>query len=49
MRGVDVALLVPEKCDHFYLTHVMRSSYDDLLPHGVRIFNTARACSTPNP
>ena len=38
MRGVDVAVLVPEKCDHFYLTHVMRSYYDDLLPHGVRIF-----------
>ncbi len=38
MRGVDVAILVPEKCDHFYLTHVMRSYYDDLLPHGIRIF-----------
>lgn len=37
MRGVDVAILVPEKCDHFYLTHVMRSYYDDLLPHGIRI------------
>jgi len=37
MRGVDVAILVPGKCDHFYLTHVMRSYYDDLLPHGVRI------------
>ena len=38
MRGVDVAILVPAKGDHFYLTHVMRSYYDDLLPHGVRIF-----------
>ena len=38
MRGVDVAILVPEKCDHFYMTHVMRSYYDDLLPHGIRIF-----------
>lgn len=38
MRGVEVSLLVPEKCDHFYLTHVMRSYYDELLPHGVRIF-----------
>lgn len=38
MRGVDVAILVPEKGDHFYLTHVMRAYYDDLLPHGVRIF-----------
>jgi cardiolipin synthase len=37
MRGVDVALLVPQKCDRFYLTHVMRAYYDDLLPHGVRI------------
>jgi cardiolipin synthase len=38
MRGVEVMIVVPEKCDHFYLTHVMRSYYDDLLPHGVRIF-----------
>lgn len=38
MRGVEVSILVPEKCDHFYLTHVMRSYYDDLLPHGIRIF-----------
>ncbi len=38
MRGVDVAILVPEKCDHFYLTHVMRSYYEELLPHGIRIF-----------
>ncbi len=37
MRGVDVAILVPEQCDHFYLTHVMRSYFDDLLPHRVRI------------
>ncbi len=38
MRGVDVAILVPEKCDHLNLTNVMRSYYDDLLPHGIRIF-----------
>lgn len=38
MRGVQVTIVVPEKGDHFYLTHVMRSYYDDLLPHGVRIF-----------
>jgi cardiolipin synthase len=37
MRGVDVAILVPAECDHFYLTHVMRSYYLDLLPYGVRI------------
>jgi len=37
MRGVDVAILVPAECDHFYLTHVMRSHYLDLLPYGVRI------------
>ncbi len=37
MRGVDVAILVPAQCDHFYLTHVMRSFYLDLLPYGVRI------------
>ena len=37
MRGVRVELLVPAKCDHFYLTHVMRSYYDELLVHGVII------------
>ena len=38
MRGVDVQLLVPRKCDHWYLTQVTRSYYQDLLPHGIRIF-----------
>ena len=38
MRGIKVELMVPAKGDHFYLTHVTRSYYDDLLPHGVRIF-----------
>ena len=38
MRGVVVELMVPAKGDHQYLTHVTRSYYEDLLPHGVRIF-----------
>ncbi len=38
MRGIVVELMVPARGDHFYLTHVTRSYYDDLLPHGVRIF-----------
>ena len=38
MRGVQVELIVPARGDHFYLTHVTRSYYGDLLPYGVRIF-----------
>jgi cardiolipin synthase len=38
MRGIQVELMVPAHGDHFYLTQVTRSSYEDLLPHGVRIF-----------
>ena len=38
MRGIQVELMVPARSDHFYLTHVTRSYYDNLLPHGVRIF-----------
>jgi cardiolipin synthase len=38
MRGVDVRIMVPEKGNHAYLTHVTRSYFEDLLPHGVRIF-----------
>jgi cardiolipin synthase A/B len=38
MRGVQIELMVPRRGDHFYLTHVTRSYYEDLLPHGVRIF-----------
>ncbi len=38
MRGIRVELMVPAHGDHFYLTQVTRSSYEDLLPHGVRIF-----------
>jgi cardiolipin synthase len=38
MRGIEVELMVPARGDHFYLTHVTRSSYQDLLPYGVRIF-----------
>jgi cardiolipin synthase A/B len=38
LRGVDVRLLVPSKGDHAYLTAVTRSYYDELMPHGVRIY-----------
>lgn len=38
MRGVTIELMVPARGDHFYLTHVTRSYYEDLLPHGIRIF-----------
>lgn len=38
MRGVQVELLVPAKGDHSYLTHVTRSFYEDLLPHGIRVY-----------
>jgi len=38
MRGIAVELMVPARGDHFYLTHVTRSSYQDLLPYGVRIY-----------
>ena len=38
MRGVEVTLIVPEFCDHVYLTHVTRGYYDDLLPYGIRVF-----------
>ena len=38
MRGVDVRVMVPEKGNHWYLTHVTRSYFEDLLPYGVKIF-----------
>jgi cardiolipin synthase len=38
MRGVEVRLMVPQRGDHAYLTAVTRSYYDQLLPHGVRIY-----------
>jgi cardiolipin synthase len=38
MRGIVIELMVPARGDHFYLTHVTRSYYEELLPHGVRIF-----------
>lgn len=38
MRGVDVRIIVPNKGDHAYLTAVTRSYYEELLPHGVRIY-----------
>ena len=38
MRGIQVELMVPARGDHFFLTHVTRSYYDKLLPHGIRIF-----------
>ena len=38
MRGVDVRIMVPRQGDHAYLTAVTRSYYEELLPHGVRIY-----------
>ncbi len=40
-RGVDVRLLVSEKCDHPYLVQVGRSFYEALMKYGVRIFEYA--------
>jgi cardiolipin synthase A/B len=37
-RGVDVRLLVSEKTDHRLLIQVGRSYYEELLTHGVRIY-----------
>jgi cardiolipin synthase len=37
-RGVDVRLLVSEKTNHPYLVQVGRSYYEELLIHGVRIY-----------
>jgi cardiolipin synthase len=41
-RGVDVRLLVSGKSDHPYLIRVGRSYYDELLRHGVKIFEYSR-------
>ncbi len=38
MRGVEVRIMVPRQGDHAYLTAVTRSYYEELLPHGVQIF-----------
>ncbi len=38
MRGVDVRIIVPGKGNYFYLTAVTRSYYEELLPHGVHIY-----------
>jgi cardiolipin synthase len=38
MRGVEVRIIVPREGDHAYLTAVTRSYYEELLPHGVQIF-----------
>jgi cardiolipin synthase len=37
-RGVDVRLLVSEKSDHPFLVQVGRSYYEELLIHGVKIY-----------
>lgn len=37
-RGVDVRLLVAEKTDHPFLVRVGRSYYEELLVHGVKIY-----------
>ncbi len=38
LRGVRVALVVPEKSNHWYTTWAGRAMYEDLLESGVRIF-----------
>lgn len=38
MRGVDVRIIVPLKGDHFYLTAVTRSYYEQLLPYGIKVY-----------
>jgi cardiolipin synthase len=37
-RGVDVRVLISERTDHWYLVHVGRSYYKDLLEWGVRVY-----------
>jgi cardiolipin synthase A/B len=37
-RGVDVRLLISEKTDHPYLVQIGRSYYEELLRHGVKIY-----------
>ena len=41
-RGVDCRLMVSAKSDHPYLVYVGRSYYEELLEHGVRIFEYQR-------
>jgi len=42
MRGVDVRILIPAKTDHPYLVIGARSYYEELLSHGVRLFEYSR-------
>jgi cardiolipin synthase len=44
-RGVDVRLLISEKTDHPYLVQVGRSFYEELLRHGVKIYEFDAAFS----
>jgi cardiolipin synthase len=37
-RGIDVRLLVSERTDHPYLVRIGRSYYEELLAHGVKIY-----------
>lgn len=41
-RGVDCRLMISSKSDHPYLVYVGRSYYEELLEHGVRIFEYQR-------
>lgn len=38
MRGVDVRILIPAKSDHPYLVKGARFYYEELLSHGVRLY-----------
>lgn len=44
-RGVDVRLLVSEKTDHPFLVQVGRSYYEELLIHGVKLYEFDAAVS----
>ena len=41
-RGVDCRLMISAKSDHPYLVYVGRSYYEELLEHGVRLFEYQR-------
>jgi cardiolipin synthase len=50
LRGVDVRLVLPRRCNHFYAGMASQAFYDELLDVGVRIFRRpepfmhAKAC-----
>ncbi|RPE65032.1 cardiolipin synthetase 2 [Tibeticola sediminis] len=38
LRGVEVDLIVPQRCDHAFVGWASRASYAQVLEHGVRVF-----------